>query len=72
MGYSARPFRLKSAAKRQDAALSHALAPLRVGDVSIVAYLHDSLTPEQALNHAVEHYNAWAANRPGGRLESDT
>jgi hypothetical protein len=53
---------------RQDAALSHALAPHSVGDVSIVASPHDSLTPEQALNHAVEHYQAWAANRPGGRL----
>jgi hypothetical protein len=41
---------------------------LSVGDVSKVAYLHESLMPEQALNHVVEHYDAWAANRPGGRL----
>ena len=30
-------------------------------------YVHESLTPEQALNRLVEHYKAWAVNRPGGR-----
>ena len=41
---------------------------LTLGDVSITVYLHESLTPEQALNRVVEHYKAWAANQPGGRL----
>jgi len=40
---------------------------LSVGDVSITIYLHESLTPEQALNRLVEHYKAWAVNQPGGR-----
>ena len=39
---------------------------LSVGDLSIVVYLHESLTPEQALNRLVEHYKAWAVNQPGG------
>jgi hypothetical protein len=38
-----------------------------VGDVSITIYIHESLTPEQALNKLVEHYKAWAVNMPGGR-----
>jgi hypothetical protein len=40
---------------------------LSVGDVSIVAYIHESLTPEQALNLLVEYYKVWAVNMPGGR-----
>jgi hypothetical protein len=40
---------------------------LALGDVSITAYIHESLTPEQALNLLVEHYKAWCVNRPGGR-----
>ena len=40
---------------------------LSLGGVPIVAYVHESLTPEQALNRLVEHYKAWAVNRPGGR-----
>jgi hypothetical protein len=39
---------------------------LGVGDVSITIYIHDSLTPELALNRLVEHYKAWCVNRPGG------
>jgi hypothetical protein len=41
---------------------------LSVGDVSTTVYLHESLTPEQALNRLVEHYQAWCVNMPGSRL----
>jgi hypothetical protein len=34
---------------------------LSVGDVSITIYIHESLTPEQALNR-LGHYKAWAVN----------
>jgi len=40
---------------------------LALGDVSITIYIHESLTPEQALNRLVESYKAWAVNQPGGR-----
>ena len=40
---------------------------LSVGDVSITIYIHESLTPEQALKRLVESYKAWAINQPGGR-----
>jgi hypothetical protein len=40
---------------------------LSVGDVSVAIYLHNSLTPEQALRRLVEHYRAWCVNQPGGR-----
>jgi len=40
---------------------------LSVGAVSITVYLHESLTPEQALSRLVKHYKAWAVNQPGGR-----
>jgi hypothetical protein len=40
---------------------------LSIGDVSIGVYIHESLTPERALNLLVEHYKAWCVNRPGGR-----
>ena len=40
---------------------------LSLGDVSIVVYVHESLTLEQALDRLVAHYKAWAVNRPGGR-----
>ena len=40
---------------------------LALGDVSITIYIHESLTPEQALNHLVEHYKACCVNMPGGR-----
>ena len=40
---------------------------LSLGDVSIVVYVHESLTREQALDRLVAHYKAWAVNRPGGR-----
>jgi hypothetical protein len=39
---------------------------LSVGDVSITIYIHESLTPQQALKKLVEHYKAWAVNQPGG------
>jgi predicted glycosyltransferase len=42
-------------------------AKLAVDDVSITVYRHESLTSEQVLNCLVEHYKAWAVNRPGGR-----
>jgi hypothetical protein len=41
---------------------------LSVGDVSIMIYIQESMTPEQTLNRLVEHYRAWCVNRPGGRL----
>jgi len=41
---------------------------LAVGDVFITIYRHESLTSVQVLNRLVEHYKAWAVNRPGGRL----
>jgi hypothetical protein len=40
---------------------------LSLGDASITIYVHEGLTPEQVLNRLVEHYKAWAVNRPGGR-----
>jgi hypothetical protein len=40
---------------------------LSICDVSITIYIHESLTPEQALNRLVEHYKAWCVNMPGGR-----
>jgi len=33
--------------------------------VSVVVYIHESLTPEQALSLLVEHHKAWCVNRPG-------
>jgi hypothetical protein len=45
----------------------YARESLSVGDASITIYRHESLTPEQVLNRLVEHYKAWAVNRPGGR-----
>jgi hypothetical protein len=38
-----------------------------VGDVSITIYIHESLTPTEALSRVIEHYKAWAVNMPGGR-----
>jgi hypothetical protein len=40
---------------------------LAVGDVSTTVYIHESMTPEQALNRLVEHYKAWCVNMPRGR-----
>ena len=40
---------------------------LSLGDAAITVYVHQSLTPEQALNRMVEHYKAWCVNMPGGR-----
>ena len=45
---------------------------LTVGEMSVTIYIHESLTPEQALNRLVEHYRAWCVNRPGGRRQSAT
>jgi hypothetical protein len=41
---------------------------LSVGDAFIDIFRHESLMPEEVLNRLVEHYKAWAVNRPGGRL----
>ncbi|HKE04991.1 MAG TPA: hypothetical protein VKE91_13100 [Blastocatellia bacterium] len=41
---------------------------LAVGGVFITFYRHESLTQDQVLSRLVEHYKAWAVNRPGGRL----
>jgi hypothetical protein len=46
----------------------YARESLSVGDAFIDIFRHESLTPEQVLNHLVEHYKAWCVNRPGGRL----
>jgi hypothetical protein len=40
---------------------------LAVSDVSTTVYVHESLTPEQALSCLVEHYRAWCVNMPGSR-----
>jgi hypothetical protein len=42
-------------------------ATLTRGNVSITVYIHESLTPEQAIDALVKSYEAWAVNRPGGR-----
>jgi hypothetical protein len=40
---------------------------LSVDDAFVSVFVHESLTPEQALNLLVGHYKAWCVNRPGGR-----
>jgi len=40
---------------------------LSAEDTSITIYVHDSLTPAQALDLLVDHYRAWCVNRPGAR-----
>jgi len=40
--------------------------------LSFRIYIHESLTPEQALNRLVEHYKAWAVNMPGGRRKHES
>jgi hypothetical protein len=40
---------------------------LSIGDVYAVIYIHESLTPTEALSRMVESYKASAANRHGGR-----
>ena len=40
---------------------------LSLGDLSVDIFVHESLTPEPALNRLVEYYKAWTINRPGGR-----
>jgi hypothetical protein len=40
---------------------------LSVGRASVAFYRHERLTSKQILDRLVEHYGAWAANRPGGR-----
>jgi hypothetical protein len=40
---------------------------LSVGNISVVIFRHESLTSVQVLSRFVEHYRAWAVNRPGGR-----
>ena len=46
---------------------TYARESLSVGDAFIDIFRHESLTPEQVLNHLVEHYKASAVNRPNGR-----
>jgi len=41
---------------------------VQVGNVSIAVYLHESLTPEQAIDALIKSYKAWAVNRPRSRL----
>lgn len=43
----------------------YARESLSVGDAFIDIFRHKSLTPEEVLNRLVEHYKAWATNRPG-------
>jgi hypothetical protein len=40
---------------------------LGLGYASVTVYIHESLTPTEALNLLVGHYKAWCVNRPGGR-----
>jgi len=46
---------------------SYTRSTLSLGGVSIVVYVHESLTVEQAVDRLVAHYKAWAVKRPGGR-----
>jgi len=39
---------------------------LALGDVAITVYIHESLTPEQALARLIDYYRAWCVNKPGG------
>ena len=41
---------------------------LSADDASTTVYVHESMTPEQALNRLVKHYRAWCVNMPGSRL----
>jgi hypothetical protein len=45
---------------------THNRSTLSLGDVSTTVYVHESLTPEQALSRLIEDYKAWCVNRPGG------
>jgi hypothetical protein len=40
---------------------------LSLGDAAITVYIHESLTPTEALSRVIEHYKARAVNMPGGR-----
>jgi len=40
---------------------------LSLGYASIEVYVHESLTPTQALELLADFYKAWCVNRPGGR-----
>jgi hypothetical protein len=40
---------------------------LSADDVSVSAFVHESLTTEQALDRLVTFYKAWSVSRPGGR-----
>ncbi len=42
-------------------------ATLSLASVSVAVYIHESLTPEQALDLLIGRYKAWCVNRPGGR-----
>lgn len=46
---------------------TYRLFTLTLGDMAVTIYIHESLTPEQALKRLVESYKAWAMNQPGGR-----
>lgn len=41
---------------------------LSLGDVATTIYIHEDMTPEQALNRLVEYYRAWCVNLPGSRI----
>ena len=41
---------------------------LSLGDASTVVYVHESLTPAQALNELILSHKSWCKNRPGSRL----
>ena len=40
---------------------------LSLGYASIGIYVHESLTPTQALELLADFYKAWCVNQPGGR-----
>jgi len=42
-------------------------ATLTVDAEAITVYIHESLTPAQALDLLVKHYKAWCVNRPSRR-----
>ena len=47
--------------------LRNQVATVLYGFLILRANIHESLTPEQALDRVVEYYRAWGANQPGGR-----
>jgi len=39
---------------------------LTVADMFVTIYRHQNTPPKQVLTKLIDHYRAWAVNRPGG------